>query len=109
MVVFGYPINYIEMSFIDEYQLILDTTMEFYTLIKILGNIKKLNLVYYGFIHAGNFQYFLINIFNSKILYENGITTNTVTDNLKKNIIKASKIIIKDSCSIHPQQFILNI
>jgi hypothetical protein len=107
-IIFGYPINYIEMSFIDEYHLILDTTMELYTLIKILGNIKKVNLVYYGFIHGCNFHYFLVNIFNSKILYENGITTNIVTDNLKEHIIKASKIIIKNSCSVHPLNIILN-
>lgn len=81
IIIKGYPYTYYEeLSWIDEFTLIIDTTMEIYTLAILLSNLDRHNILYLGLAHCSNICYFLRTMFDYEVKFCDGFTEKDLTD-----------------------------
>lgn len=92
IIIKGYPFTYQKMSWIDELELIYDTTMDLYTIIMMFSNLRKHNMMYLGLAHSSNICFLLKTIFDYKEVYTHGFTESNLglfNDTDKFPIIKS--------------------
>jgi hypothetical protein len=88
----GYPFVTQEMPWQSEFNIIIDTTMELFTLALLLSNIKKINVIYMGLSHCSTLSYYLKNIFNFNVVHEDGVNESTIKNIQNTNETKFDNI-----------------
>lgn len=96
----GLSDNIDKIGFMRSMDYINNAVMEMYSVLDILANLNKLNLVYTGYIHSSQISELLTNIYGFKNLYSDG-QTNKNYDNLWNNSsMHKSCVKFPDSSSI---------
>lgn len=70
----GFPFTTQEMPWTHEFNLIIDTTMELFTLAILLSNLKKINIIYMGFAHCSTLSHYLKTFFECDVDRISGLT-----------------------------------
>jgi hypothetical protein len=70
--------NNININIINEITHLIDSVMDMYSIIIIISQMKKTNIIYAGLTHSSNIVYILKMVYNFKTLINKGVTESSI-------------------------------